>query len=528
MLGTRTCARRPDAWRAGLQREMNLYIKRIIQSAVQAGQEAGKKELAREQYRHSKATEQLVAGFKAQAKASEDRRVAALVARVDTMCNSLQAEKEQFERHLKEVERASLAMKERAVLHEKQGKDWAAQMAALRRELDEARAQAESVAREADRERRAAVVLRDEVATLQKRLSEQEDAVRSVSKKWNDDVELMQTQLQLEVAARIAAEARALEAQDAGRRMAEQEHDEAQAFTHQGQGGAGGACAQCQEKEELVHELESAVALLNDQLSAVYREKATGDKDKEKQHARALAAVRDEMAEQLSAARDGQAFAEKVAQRLENELLKQSQIILQQQQSSRQQAGGLKRRLGAGKQHAEFKDFSADVERLTGGGKCKAPGNGTVGSHPPREALEHELGTHATNAAHTQLPAMPPAHAPPPFPVGMTRLSSARGSGGGSSANSGGGSAGGGEARLGEIRKPTPPIGGGSGRNPRSKACPSLNLSAIESADRPEAEGAGGGWRQGEVSTDRGGVGGRARLRGGRPTLPRAGAATAR
>jgi hypothetical protein len=32
-------------------------------------------------------------------------------------------------------------MKERAVLQEKQGKDWAEQMAALRRELKEARAQ---------------------------------------------------------------------------------------------------------------------------------------------------------------------------------------------------------------------------------------------------------------------------------------------------------------------------------------------------------------------------------------------------
>jgi hypothetical protein len=57
------------------------------------------------------------------------------------MCNSLRAEKEQFERSLKEFERVSLAMKERAVLQEKQGKDWAEQMAALRRELKEARAQ---------------------------------------------------------------------------------------------------------------------------------------------------------------------------------------------------------------------------------------------------------------------------------------------------------------------------------------------------------------------------------------------------
>ena len=134
-------ARRPDARRALVQREMNLYIKRIIEAAVQAGQEAGKKELAREQYRNSKALQNLEAGYKAQAKASEDRRVAVLVARVDTMCNSLRAEKEQFERSLKEFERASLAMKERAVLQEKQGKDWAEQMAALRRELKEARAQ---------------------------------------------------------------------------------------------------------------------------------------------------------------------------------------------------------------------------------------------------------------------------------------------------------------------------------------------------------------------------------------------------
>jgi len=365
-------------------------------------------------------------------------------------------------------------------------------------------------------------VLRDKIAALQKRLSEQEDAVRNVSKRWNDDVELMQTQLQLEVAARTAAEVRALEAQDVGRRMADHERG-AHASAHLGEGGAGGACAKCQEKEALVHELESAVALLNDQMSAVYREKAAGDKVKDKHHAKALAAVRDEMAQQLAAARDGQAFAEKVAQRLENELLKQSQIILHQQQSSRQQAAGLKRRLGAGKQHVEFKDFSADVERLTGGGgNCKAQ----------RGVLEHEVGTHATAhaAAHTQLPAMLPAHTPP-FPVGVARPSSGCGGGSGGSVSGGGVSAGG-DARLGEIRKPTPPIGrdaqGGGGRNPRSNACPLLNLTALENVGRPETEGAGAAGGQTGVATERGGVGGKARPRGSRPMLPRAGSYTAR
>jgi hypothetical protein len=380
--------------------------------------------------------------------------------------------------------------------------------------------QAERFSLDDDKHRRAAVVLRDEVAALQMRLSEQEDAVRNISKRWIDDVELMQTQLQLEVAARTAVEVRALEAQDLGRRMADQERG-AHESAHQGEGGAGGACAKCQEKEALVHELESAVALLNDQMSAVYREKAAGNKEKDKQHAKALAAVRDEMAEQLVAARDGRAFAEKVAQRLENELLKQSQIILHQQQSSRQQAAGLKRRLGAGKQHVEFKDFSVDVERLTG---CKAQ----------RGALEHEVGTHATAhaAAHTQLPAMPPAHNPP-FPVGIARPSSGRGGGSGGGASGGGVSAGG-DARLGEIRKPTPPIGrearggGGGCQNPRSNACPLLNLSALENVGRPETEGAGAFSGQAGVATERGGLGGRARPGASRPMLPKAGSYTAR
>ena len=53
---------------------MNLYIKNIIRAAVEAGQEAGKKELAREEYRNTKAMEQLVASYKATAQESEDRR----------------------------------------------------------------------------------------------------------------------------------------------------------------------------------------------------------------------------------------------------------------------------------------------------------------------------------------------------------------------------------------------------------------------------------------------------------------------
>lgn len=82
----------PDKF-TGMQREMNLYIKRTIQAAIEAGQESGKKELAREQYRNSKAMEQLQANFKAKGKESEERRVAELVARVDRMCNALAAQK---------------------------------------------------------------------------------------------------------------------------------------------------------------------------------------------------------------------------------------------------------------------------------------------------------------------------------------------------------------------------------------------------------------------------------------------------
>ena len=501
------------------------YVRTYVHTHTQ---EAGKKELAREQYRSSKAMEQLVASYKAKAKESEDRRVAGLVARVDMMCSSMEAEKEQFQRNLKEFERTTLMMKERAMLHEKQGKDWAIQMAALRRELDEARAQADGAAREADKERRAAVVLREEVEALERRLAEQETATKNVSNKWNQDVDLMQKQLQQEVAARIAAEERLLEAEDHSRRNVCEPQEAGEEDV------ANATCAKCREKDRFAEELQSAVTLLNEQLSSVYRDKAAGDKEKERQHAKALAAVKDEMAGQLTAARDGQAFAEKVAHRLECELLKQTQAILQQQ--NRQQASGLKRRMAAGKHHSDFKDFSADVERLTGGGKSKAV-NG--GAQTPREPVEHEHA-HAhphgcmSHTPHTQLPAMQPLQAPQ-FPSGMQPPASGRLGGGvgstagccgGNGAAGGAGTKAGAEARLSDIRRPTPPIGGsaGSGRHrAHAHACPSLNLAGFEGSGRASSEG---GAIAAAAVTERGGMAGGARRldasRGARHLLPQA------
>ena len=312
---------------------MNLYIKGIIQAAIDAGQEAGRKELAREQYRATKAMEQLVDSYKAKAKESEDRRVAGLVARVDKMCNSLEAQKEEFQRNLKEFERTMLVMKERAALHEKQGKDWAEQMIALRKQGDEALAQAECAAREADKERRAAVILRDQAEKLEKMLAEEQAERLNVGQRWSKDVEMMQKQLQNEVAARIAADERLRESKEACRRSARDAEEAACFSTSKAAAGATSKCAECCARDELLQELqaagtqftcvtstkvqimtqkEAAVALLNDQLSSAYREKAAAEKERERQHAKALAAVREDMASQLSAARDAQAFAEKV------------------------------------------------------------------------------------------------------------------------------------------------------------------------------------------------------------------------
>ena len=390
-------------------------------------------------------------------------------------------------------------------------------MAALKRQAGESQAQAESALREADRERRAAVILQDKVDALERRLADEEAAAKNVSKRWNHDVELMQTQLQTEVEARIAAEHRLLEVEANFGRDTQQEAS-AGASSNQAGEDEQALCTKCPAREELVSELQSAVALLNDQLSAVYREKAAGEKEREWEHAKALSALKDEMAEQLTAARDAQAFSEKIAKRLEHELLKQSQAILQQQQASRQQASGLKRRMGGGKQHAEFRDFSAEVERLTGGGnRLKAPSASTgQGAHTPREPADQE-------AVHTQLPVMPPAHSS----SGSFRPASGRAAG----VVEGGGRTGGGgaEVRLGEIRKPTPPIGGGGGggggcgasasgahsshrrRGAKGHACPSLNLADIERHGNPvgasggdgsmgtavtERTSARGGWRQ--------------------------------
>ena len=497
----------------GMQREMNLYIKRTIQTAIEAGQEAGKRELAREQYRSSKAMEQLQASFKAKAKENEDRRVAELVARVDRMCNALGAQKQEFEQNLKEFERASKIMSERAALHEKQGKDWAAQMAALKRQADEARAEAESAQREADRERRAAAVLQDKVDDLERRLADEAAATKAVSARWSNDVELMQTQLQTEVEARIAAEQRLLEANDARSRSARDE-TMATASSKAGATAETEMCKKCEAREELTAELQAAVALLNDQLSSVYREKATAEKEREREHAKAIAAVRDEMAAQLTAARDAQAFAEKVAKRLENELLKQSQAIVQQQQAGRQQAPGLKRRMGGGKQHTEFKDFSADIDRLTGGGKTKAPPGASQGLHTPREPAEQD-------SAHTQLPAMLPVHAS----AGSFRPPSCRPGVGGAGV---GGPGVGGEVRLGEIRKPTPPIGAsGANRGRGGKACPSLNLAEVERQGGPGGVAAA----EGTAATERAGGLGTARRdlsRGARHLLASRGSYSAR
>lgn len=496
---------------------MNFYIRGIITSAIEAGQEDGKKELAREQYRSAKAMEQLVASYKERAKDSEDRRVAALVARVDTMCNSLEAQKEEFLRNYKEFERVIRVMTHRSALHEKQGKDWAAQLAALKKDADEERAQAEKAARDSDKKHRACVVLRDQVQTLVKSLADEREARDNIGKQWHKDVEIMQTQLQKEVAARIAAEERLHEANDANR-MREREEEDTAASKEDDENSK---CAQCHARNELVNELRSAVSLLNDQLSSVYREKAAGDKEKDRQHIKALVAVKEDMTEQLSAARDGQAFAEKVAKRLEEELLKHSKaIVQQQQQASRQQAPGLKRRMGGGKQQ-EFKDFRADIERLTGGGKPKVGSSG-AGAHRPRETQEQELGGHPhIHIPHTQLPAMHPAHAPS-FPSGLGRPCSSCPTSNTSVSGAGGGAAP--EPRLGEIRKPTPPIGGAGGRGrTRPNACTPLNLNSVEG-------GSGGGSVE-AIATDRGGVTGgprRGLMGSARHLLPSKGSYTAR
>jgi len=509
---------------------MNLYIKNIIHAAIAAGQEAGDKELAREKYRNFKTIEQLVENFKAKAEESEHRRVAALVKRVDSMCNSLEAQKHEFNQNLMEFERASLAMKERAMLHQTQALDWAAQMAALKQHADEARVNAQAAALEADKHRRAGVIMQQSIDAMQRCITQEQAATKKVGKQWSDDVELMQSQLQNEVAARIAAEERLHEASDACRRGARQEEEEEE---REGAKNVHSVCVKCkdtEDKEELLGELQSAVTLLNNQLSAVYREKAAADKERERLHAKALHVLRDEMSELLVAARNGQAFAEKVAQRLEHELLKHSQTLVQQQQLARgQQAPGLKRRLGAGKQHTEFKDFTADVERLTGGGaststSAASAAKSRVASVAVREPLEHELAWHA-HTPHTQLPAMHPAH-PPPFPFGTARPSSGRLGGGGCGVGGGGGVEGSGAGRekgLGEIRKATPPIptyiagtppirtyiagtppirASATNRSVSSSLCPPLNLASVVGGGSVAIDACG---------TDRGGV-----LAGGR------------
>ena len=315
----------PDKF-TGMQREMNLYMKNIIRTAVEAGQAAGKKDLAREEYRSAKAFEavkamlqgaytdgdendarlggvaRLVACYRTKIKESHERRIAELVTRVDAMCNSLEGQKEEFGRNLTEFERTSRALRKEVHEHETQRQVFECRIQELTREVEEARVNADAASHDADRERQVALVLRDQVRELEARLAEALASIKDVNRRWGEDASLMQTQLQAEVAARIAAEESLREALEASRRQALREDTESSITRNENttlaqneRTESDGPCSKCG-GGELVQELQSAVALLNDELTSAYRLKTAQEEKLVHSHAKALAAAKAEWA----------------------------------------------------------------------------------------------------------------------------------------------------------------------------------------------------------------------------------------
>lgn len=375
----------------GLQEEMNEQLQQVVRDALKAGQDLVHRGLSTEQSRIDRKIAQELNKFKSEANERMLSETARVKQAFDSMCEQLEEQSRLMAKNLDTLQEEKMSLQSQLSEAQMQLKNKQEHCQVLfeeirnqKRSLEEQDVRASGMAKQIE-------ALNAELSKARRpdpRIAELETASEQLQRRWNEDVKLMQQQLQKELEARVSAEDRANAAEeelqklrwrlDDGAEMAERATDsEVQALR-----------MQLVRRQEALSKLERAHA------------------EDERKWALQVQQLRERHAEALSAERDGKAFAEQVAQRLEHELLMLSKANLRKSSV----------KLRTGRAQLDFQDFSAELDRLVGGGKFARDGL------PPMKLPLHPSSTSSYTASE-------------PPPPGIARVGSAAKDGGGGGAH---------------------------------------------------------------------------------------------